>query len=216
MLSNIPWRVFFIRTVGFVTRLLFILFGGLGVRGLENIPKEGPVLIASNHTSFADPVAILAVSPRILHYMAMAELFDIPVLGKVVEYLQAFPVRRGENDMQALAKCRRLLKEGQGVVIYPEGKITLDGYLGELRDGAVLMALRAKCPVIPVVMLGFDKMLPLNAKFLHFAYKEIRIGKPLHFEDLDTNHSVKESAALGTARLRRALLDLGAEEKTDN
>ena len=215
MFSKVPWRELFIRAVSLATRLLFILFGGLRVRGLENIPQEGPVLIASNHTSYTDPVGILAVCPRLLHYMAAAELFDIPVIGTLIKYLQAFPVRRGENDLQAIAKCRQLLKEGQGVVIYPEGKITLDGYLGELRDGTVLMALRAKCPVVPVVMLGFDKMLPLNAKFLHFAYKEIRIGKPLYFTDLDPHLSVKERAALGSAQLRQALLDLGAREKTD-
>ena len=210
------WRRLGIRTIAFGARLLFILFGGLRVRGLENIPSEGPVLIASNHTSYTDPVGVLAVCPRILHYMAAAELFEIPLIGKIIGYLQAFPVRRGENDLQAIANCRRLLKEGQGVVIYPEGKITLDGCLGELRDGAVLMALRAKCPVVPVVMLGFDKMLPLNAKFFHFAYKEIRIGRPLDFSELAPELNVKERAALASARLRQALLDLGAREKSAN
>lgn len=205
-------REFGIRLAGLLTRLLFILFGGLRVRGLENIPREGAVLIASNHTSYTDPVGLLAVCPRSLHYMAAAELFDIPYLGKLIEFLQAFPVRRGENDLQAIAKCRQLLKEGQGVVIYPEGRITQDGYLGELHNGAVLMALRAKCPIVPVVMLGFDKMLPLNAKFLHFAYKEIRIGQPLDFSQLDPALTVKERTAQASLLLRRALLDLGAKE----
>ncbi|MBQ7567355.1 1-acyl-sn-glycerol-3-phosphate acyltransferase [bacterium] len=202
-----------IRILAGGARLVFVLFGGLRVRGLENIPADGPVIIASNHTSLTDPVGILAVSPRLLHYMAAAELHEIPLLGRLIEFLQAFPVRRGQNDLQAIAKCRQLLREGQGVVMYPEGQLTRDGYLGEFHDGAVLMALRSKCPVVPVVMIGFDRMLPLGGKFLRFAYKEIRFGKPLSFDDLDDMKSVKQRAVYASARLRQAMVALGAKEK---
>ena len=206
------WHHLGIKAISLFAKTVYIMFGGMRVRGLENIPLDGPVLLASNHTSLADPVGILAITPRILHYMAAAELFDIPAVGPLIRFLNAFPVRRGQNDIQAIAHCRKLLKQGEGVVIYPEGHITLDGYLDEFHDGTVLIALRAKCPVVPVVMKGFDKMLPLGARFFRFAYKEVRIGKPLRFDLSGSGLSIKEQAAQATLQLRQALVALGARE----
>ena len=217
------WRVelneFFhqcgIRACALFAKGLFTLMGGLRSSGRENLPETGAFILASNHTSVSDPVGILATSPRLLHYMAAAELYDVPHLGKLIDFLQAFPVHRGENDVKAIAKARELLSAGNGVVIYPEGQLTRDGYLGPFYDGALLLALRAHCPVVPVVMIGFDKMLPLGGKRLHFARKEVRYGKPLVFDFSGQNLKLKEQVRLASQQLRRAMVELGAKEHPD-
>ncbi len=194
---------------------VYALFGGTRGYGTDNIPREGTVLLACNHTSLSDPVGLLITSPRHLHYMAAKELFDIPILGKVIAFLQAFPVRRGENDVKALGVCRQLLKEGNAVVVYPEGKITTDGYLGPFYDGVVLMALRAKCPVIPVVVKGFDKMLPLGSKYPRFAHKEVRYGKSISFDFGGSGLSLKEQVVQASSQLRQAMIAMGAKERPE-
>lgn len=188
---------------------LYGLFGGTKAYGTENIPRTGPVLLCPNHTSLSDPVGVWVTSPRMFHYMAAAELFDIPFLGRLITFLQGFPVRRGENDLLAISRCRQLLKQGEGVVIFPEGKMSQDGRLGELYEGAVLLALRSHCPVIPVAMFGFNKMLPYDGKFLHFARKSVHFGRPLLFDFKGSGLSVKEQARLAAAQLRQALIDMG-------
>lgn len=192
---------------------LYGFFGGTKVYGTENIPPSGAVLLCPNHSSLSDPVGVFVASHRLFHYMAAAELFDIPGLGWLITFLQAFPVRRGENDIAAITHCNKLLKQGEGVVVFPEGKMSEDGLLGEFYGGAVLLALRNRCPIVPVAMFGFNKMLPYNGKFLHFARKRVCFGKPLLFDFKGSGLSVKEQISVASAQLRQALIDMGVPVK---
>lgn len=192
---------------------VYWLFGGYRVEGTRHIPRSGPALVAANHLSVADPLAILSASPRDLHYMAARELHEAWPLGPIIRFLQAFPVSRGQIDHQAMAHTRRLLQQGEAVVIYPEGGCSPDGFLQPLYPGVAALALREGVPIVPAVIRGTDGMLPLGAQFLRFHPKSVRFGPPLHLGRLKPGIPVKVQVDEALERLRRALLDLGAVER---
>src|SRR5690348_2111009 len=141
-----------------VVGALVPLFARLRTEGLENIPKDGPVILASDHISWFDIPLVSIRVPRITHYMAKIELFGMPVLGGILRLLGAFPVRRGEGDREALRTSQRVLQEGHLLTIFPEGHRS-GGHLIEGKSGVALIALRAGVPVIPVAVYGTENIL---------------------------------------------------------
>ncbi|WP_027084981.1 lysophospholipid acyltransferase family protein [Cohnella panacarvi] len=142
-------------------RILCTLVYRLEARGVNHIPKEGPVVLCSNHKSVIDPVTLGTWVPRKVHYMAKEELFRVPVLGPLILRLGAFPVKRGGVSKEAIRKAISLLSEGKVMGIFPEG--TRNENVGMGKRGAVSMAIRAKAQVVPVALIGnyrpFRKML---------------------------------------------------------
>lgn len=195
-----------------VTFAVYWLFGGYRVEGAHHIPRTGPALIASNHISVADPLAMLSASPRDLHYMAARELHQSWLLGPIIRFLQSYPVSRGQIDSQAMAHTRRLLQQGEAVVIFPEGGCSPDGLLQTLYPGIAALALREGCPVVPAVIHGTNGMLPIGGRMLRFHPKRVRFGPPLHLGRLRPGVPVKGQVEEALERIRQALLDLGAVE----
>jgi 1-acyl-sn-glycerol-3-phosphate acyltransferase len=143
------------------TRIVADLISPLIVRlrteGIENIPSSGPVILAMNHIHWLDiPLASLRV-PRITHYMAKAELFEVPLLGGFIRRVGAFAVRRGEGDREALRTGERLLAEGEILVIFPEGHRSGTGVLLKAHPGAGYIAMRSGAPVVAVAISGTQK-----------------------------------------------------------
>jgi 1-acyl-sn-glycerol-3-phosphate acyltransferase len=153
----------------------------LRVTGLENIPAGGAVL-AANHTSNFDPWPLgFPLWPgRQLYFMGKAELFN-PILGPVLRSAGAFPVRRGEHDVQAIETAVRLCKEGKIVAMFPEGTRREKGlrkrFAARPRGGSARIALAASVPLVPAAIQGTDRM--LNLPRLKVAY-----GRPIATEDL--------------------------------
>ena len=111
-------------------KILFTIFLRLKVEGTENIPKDGPLVIASNHLSLLDPPVLGTAATRKVHFMAKEELF-VPVLGTIYKILGAFPVRRGGADRAAIKHGIDILESGQVLAIFPEGTRSKTGELGE-------------------------------------------------------------------------------------
>lgn len=187
-----------------LARFVLNLTGGFEVKGLENVPKSGAYILASNHLSYSDPVMLLGALPRPVYYMAAKELFDIPIFGKVISFMQAFPVERGKQDLRALVTCQKLLQSGEAVVIYPEGRICQGEVVAKLQAGSALLAIKSKVPIVPVFIVGSDKFLPMGDKWIHFAHKEVRFGKPLYFSEKASKEYIERS----TEELHRAMLQL--------
>lgn len=133
--------------------------GGLFVRGTERVPKDGPVLLVSNHSSYLDPVCLGVVSPRRVVFMAKAELFKNKVLGYLLDGVDCFPVKRGEADRHAFKLTLQMLADNRMVCIFPEGTRSEDGSLGEAEPGAALFAIKTGCPVVPVYVEGTNEVL---------------------------------------------------------
>ncbi|MDQ0197494.1 lysophospholipid acyltransferase family protein [Neobacillus ginsengisoli] len=143
--------------------------------GLENFPKEGGVLLCANHIHNFDPIVVGIMAPRPVHYMAKEELFSVPVLGNIVRNCNAFPVKRGMSDREALRKGLNVLKEGNVLGLFPEGHRSKTGELGKGLAGAGFFALRSDALVVPCAIIGPYKSL----KKLKVIY-----GKPIPMEEL--------------------------------
>lgn len=213
--SNIYYKKYFHGLISGFSRTLYRLWGGFDIYGADNIPQSGKFILAANHISLTDPPAIIASSRRPLRYMAAEELFRIPYLGPFCYFLGGFPVKRGEYDAQAVKVCRELLQKGEGVVLYPEGKLSLDGRLGHFYPGAALMAIREKCLVIPAATVGTDKFLPRGGKYLHFAHKSIRYGRPIDICALTEGLPLRERLDKATEIIRQAIIALARESGKD-
>ena len=181
------------------------------VTGRKNIPTRGPVLLAPNHIADCDPPFVALSLHRPLWFMAKRELFEIPVLGKLIDFAQAFPVERGVPDRAALKRAEQLLKAGQVVVVFPEGRLSENGELQPLLPGVALLALRAGVPVIPVGICGTNVVLPYGKVIPRptTAPLQIHFGKPLTFDDLE-GLSSREQRAQCVERLEKALHEASA------
>lgn len=135
-------------------RLLF----RMRIRGLEHIPAVGQVVFASNHISNLDPIFVSAAATRQIHFMAKSSLWTFAPLGKLMEALGAFPVRRGEADRDAIRSAIAHLDGGAGVGIFAEGHRQLEGRLGDPQPGFALLALRKDVLTIPVALTGTDRI----------------------------------------------------------
>ncbi|WP_223591628.1 lysophospholipid acyltransferase family protein [Neobacillus bataviensis] len=142
--------------------------------GVENIPKDGGVLLCCNHINNFDPIVLGIMAPRPVHYMAKEELFRVPVLGEIVRKCNAFPVKRGMSDREALRKGLGILKDGQVLGLFPEGTRSKTGELGKGLAGAGFFALKTDSAVVPCAIIGPYKSL----RKLRVVY-----GKPIAMDE---------------------------------
>lgn len=190
---------------------LFRLCGGWRVYGQENLPKSGAAILAPNHRSWCDPPAIGLAVPRACWFMANDFLFRIPVLGKLIPYYGAFPVRRGGVDRETLRTAESHLKNGDFLCIFPEGGTTVTGKLFyPLEGGVALIAMRSNVPIIPVAMTGTDGVVNPKFPFLHHHKGGITVtfGKPLYPDQLFQEAPRKERIDLLTELLWDKIAEL--------
>jgi 1-acyl-sn-glycerol-3-phosphate acyltransferase len=127
---------------------------GLELRGVENIPREGGLVITPNHQTYADPPLVTIAVRRRVYYMAWDQLFRVPLFGQLIRLLHAFPVDISSADPTAVRAARRLVQDGAAVMIFPEGGRSTDGTLGTFKLGAFRLAVRVGAPVLPVTIDG--------------------------------------------------------------
>ena len=157
------------------------------VVGTENIPKTGPVILASNHLSFIDSIFLPLVIDRRISFLAKSTYFEGTgfrgwLSRTFFQSIGAIPVRRGAGQaaLDALDLQRQLLDEGLAVALYPEGTRSTDGRLYKGRTGVAFLALQTGAPVVPVGLVGTDKVMPVGAKMPTVSERiTVRFGKPL-------------------------------------
>lgn len=193
-------------------RILFSYTGGFRVEGRKNVPLKTGVLIAPNHFSDSDPPIVGFALPRYCSFMAKEELFDMKFWGKLIRILRGFPIKRNTADRNALKFAEGLLKQGEAVVIFPEGKLSEDGNLQPFLPGLLLVAQRANVPVIPTALIHTTLLMPYaELKPRRFGKPIIvRFGKPVSVEQLTGGLKGSEGYQRGAERLHQlvqALLD---------
>ncbi|HDN97717.1 MAG TPA: 1-acyl-sn-glycerol-3-phosphate acyltransferase, partial [bacterium] len=131
-----------------------------------------------------DPPVLGVASSRKLYFLARRTLFKNRLFSLIIRRLGAIPIER-EGLPVTLRKALNILKEGKGIVIFPEGTRSKDGKLKEGKPGVGFLAVKGRCPVVPVLISGTEKALPVGAKFIKPAKIKVKIGKPLFFNSGD-------------------------------
>jgi 1-acyl-sn-glycerol-3-phosphate acyltransferase len=157
-----------------------ILVGGLfHVDGVENIPREGALIVAPNHFGTVDPPLVPAFMPRSDTWsMAKSEFFNKGWMRWLFTAYQAFPVVRHTADRAALKRSFDLLKAGHVLVIYPEGTRVASGTLGTPEPGAGFIAQKSGAPVLPVALTGTNEVMPKGVKWPRRHEVRLRFGRP--------------------------------------
>jgi 1-acyl-sn-glycerol-3-phosphate acyltransferase len=126
----------------------------------ERIPKEVGYVLIANHQTYMDPVYIGTILPHQPFFMAKQESFDHWILGRILRALQAFPVRRTENDIKAMKHSIRILKEGKVLGMFPEGGRRNEKHFDDLKLGSAFFATKTNRPVVRIYIAGAEKALP--------------------------------------------------------
>lgn len=156
-----------------ILKALLTLFFGIKTVGKENV-IEGGAILAANHKSNWDPLAILATSPQRLAFMAKSELFKFKPFGAFLKSLGVFPVHRGKGDISAVKTSLTILKNEKPMMMFPEGKRVKEGEKCEAKPGVVMLATRARVPVIPVKIIG---------KYRLFKRITVTYGEPVYLDE---------------------------------
>ena len=205
---NFQTNAFLYRYVRCIVRPILDVLSHLASHGSENIPKQGGVLLVSNHTSLLDPVIIGAAASRELHYLGEDTYFHIPCVGWLLTQLNGFPVRRGSPDRKALREALARLKAGKALLIFPEGTRSTTGTLGEIKKGASFIIHHANVPVIPILLKGSERFMPRGAKFIRPAKLSVTFGPPIDFTTLEGINQKQELYQRMSDQIRRAILAL--------
>ena len=170
----------------FLTPLWRFVFR-MDVRGSENIPLTGPILLASNHRSNLDPFFVGVSFPRQVHFMAKAELWKVRALGRVIDALGSFPVKRGEADRNAVKRALEILGTGAVVGMFPEGRRQRGGSVGDIQTGVSLFSLREGVVTMPMVLDGTERV--VRRGLPRFPRVTVTFGPPLELPAADLPRS---------------------------
>lgn len=171
---------YLLRALAFIILKLCFRFK---ICGRRFIPKKGGFILASNHVSYIDPVAVGAACPRRLNYMAKRDLFSNRFLGWLLKKVGSFPVKRGSADFFALKESMRRVKNGGGMLLFPEGTRQEAGEgLGRPEPGVGFLAAKLGVPVIPAFVKGTDKAMPKGSRFPQPSQVAVSFGEEIHIE----------------------------------
>ena len=195
------------------------------VKGLERIPK-GVCLFAANHTSAADPPAIVGAIPRRVAILLKESLFKWPIVGAAFSSAHFIPVNRAarESALASVEKATEAIKAGQSFLIYPEGTRSPDGRLQEFRKGAVVMAIKAGVPIVPMVCSGAHRIMQKRSLVIRPGEIVVEFLEPIDaskyaFEERDVLNKVVHdamAAALPEDQKPAGFADAAAETETKN
>jgi len=166
----------------FLFYLLFKILFWFKVNGRENIPRKGGFIIASNHVSFADPPLIGVAAGRSLRYMARHDLFKNRFCAWVLRQWHVFPVKRDSADLAALKTALQVLKNNEGLLLFPEGARQASGEFSKPQPGVGFIARKSNVPIIPVFISGTEKALPPGEKNPRMVHVTVTFGRAIKID----------------------------------
>lgn len=201
---------------------LTAIFAKMRIVGAENLPPNGAYVLAANHYSEFDPLVVAVAVWRLgrpPRFLTKESLFRVPVLGWALRATDMVPVSRSSSSAsarQTLLISQKLVDEGRGVVVYPEGSLTRDPDMWPMRGktGAVRLALTARIPVIPMAQWGVQEIMPRYGKLRLWPLRRpvtVVVGPPVDLSDLQDRPVHPAVLAEGTTRVMDALAQLLAD-----
>jgi 1-acyl-sn-glycerol-3-phosphate acyltransferase len=187
---------------------------------IDDIPKQGPVILAANHVSNVDGVLLAGwVLPRLtrqVQWLGKREMFDVPVMGQVIRAYGVHPVERSGADIEAFRMAEAILEAGHVLLLFPEGTRSRDGALQTPRDGLALLALRTDATIVPIGLSDTNRLWPRGRKprFWRSGHVTVRVGKPFRLaEELPPDLSRKEAKSQATDLIMRRIAALLPERQ---
>jgi len=156
-----------------VVKAVVLLLVDLHISGGDKVPRHGPVILASNHLSNADPPVLGTSVGRRVVFMAKQEAMSWPILGLLIRLSGALPVRRFEADLGALRKATEVLQKGRALIMFPEGTRSRQRQLQMGHPGTALIALRSGAPIVPVGISGTERI-----RFPSVIFGLLRLRRP--------------------------------------
>jgi len=178
-LLNLAWYVFLQRMLQVIGVLLF----RFRCDGLNNIPRDGGVLVVSNHQSHLDPPLVGMGCPRRMNYLARDTLFTFAPFRWLIRSLDAIPIDREGIGLAGIKESLRRLKRGEMVLVFPEGTRTADGRIGRFRPGFTALAVRSKAAILPVAIEGAYAAWPRRQRIPRLGTIHVRFGPPISPEE---------------------------------
>jgi len=194
-----PWFYYVARVI---VRVLLKLLTHCQVKGRENIPSQGPLLIVANHLSLADPPLLGVSLSRKVIFMAKKELFRFRLSGYFIGSLGAFPVHRGQLDRKALRQAHQILADGLALVMFPEGTRSRSGRLRPAFPGPALIAMRSGAPILPVGIIGTEKIRGVTW-LLRRPQITVNVGHPFYLPPVSSRLTKAELAELTNSIMER-------------
>jgi 1-acyl-sn-glycerol-3-phosphate acyltransferase len=183
----------------------------VSVEGLENFPTQGPALLVINHLGDADLPALISVLSVTPDALGKIELYDVPILGKLMDYYGIIWLHRGRPDKRAIRAALDGLAEGRIVGIAPEGRQSVTGSLEQGTGGAAFLAYKSDAPILPVGLVGTEnEKVYGHLKKFRRAPVHIKVGKMFRLSEHISGK--KEAVPEGTRLIMQALADLLPEE----
>jgi len=193
----VPWFYYVARTI---VKMLLLLTQWR-VRGKENIPNNGPLLVVANHLNLADPPIINVSLNRKVVFMAKEELFRSKLSGYFIRSFGAFPVHRGRLDREALRQAYQVLADGLALVMFPEGMRSRSHQLRSAFSGPALIASRAGVPILPIGITGTE-----NIRGITWIFRRpkvtVNIGQPFYLPAANGRLTKAELAELTNLIMR--------------
>jgi 1-acyl-sn-glycerol-3-phosphate acyltransferase len=195
-----------------LTKLLARIFFRLRVVHQERMISHGPVILASNHQSFLDPPLVGSVSDRAVYFLARRTLLDGWFLGWILPKLNVIPVdSEGGKDRTALKALIRILRAGQGTLVFPEGQRTPHGNLQPAQPGLGLVIAKTLAPVVPMRVFGAYDAWPIHEKWPRPGRITIVVGEPILFTAQEVEAGGKELYQRLSQRVMDAIAALQME-----
>jgi 1-acyl-sn-glycerol-3-phosphate acyltransferase len=181
------------------------------VTGMENFPQQGPLLIVINHLGDSDVPALISTFPYPPDALGKIELYELPVLGKLMDWYGVIWLHRGRADTRSLRAALDGLAEGRIIVIAPEGRYSVTGALEEGSGGAAFLAYKSGAAILPIAITGTEnENVYGNLKKYRRAPVYVKVGKI--FKLAGQAHSRQEAVTQGTSQIMQALADLLPEK----
>ena len=174
--------------------------------------QTGPVILAANHQSYLDPPLAGIACKRAIYFLARKSLLEVPVLGWLLPKLNVIPVDQEGTDRSALKALIRILKRGDGTLVFPEGERTQDGNLQPALPGIGLVIAKTLAPVVPMRIFGSRDAWPRDGRLRLFRPITVVVGKPIHFTEADLQPPGKDLYPRLSQRVMRAIASLRFED----
>ncbi len=198
-----PWRRLFRFIFRCLVRLVVRLCLRVQVEGLDHLPRRGPLIIVSNHLGDADVLVGMTVTSIPVDIIVKSELYDYPILGKVLDAYGVIWIHRGQPDRRAVRVALESLRQGRIIGIAPEGRESLTGSLEEGTEGAAYLALKSKAPILPVTFTHTEnKRILSNLKRFKRTPVTVTIGSSFY---LDEHPNWRLGIEAGTLKIMRTL-----------